>query len=47
MSPMYRIDGKTKIDATKPSVGRVEEQIRFDKAMPINYDNVDLKDFLP
>ena len=44
---MYRIGGKTMIDATKPSVGQKEEQDRFSKAMPINYDNVDLKDFLP
>jgi 2,5-furandicarboxylate decarboxylase 1 len=47
MSPMYRIGGKTMIDATKPSVGRAEEQDRFTMAMPTNYDNVDLKDFLP
>jgi 2,5-furandicarboxylate decarboxylase 1 len=47
MSPMYRIGGKTIIDATKPAVGRPEIQDRFSKAMPMNYDNVDLKDFLP
>ncbi len=47
MSPMYRIGGKTMIDATIPSVGQPEKQERFIKAMPVNYDNIDLKDFLP
>jgi hypothetical protein len=35
------------IDATKPAVTLPHERARFDKAMPLNYDSVDLKDFLP
>ena len=44
---MYRIGAKWLIDATKPALGRAAERARFERAMPINYDAVDLKDFLP
>ncbi len=45
LDPMYRIGTKWLIDATRPvsSSGRA----RFDRAMPLNYDKVDLADFLP
>jgi hypothetical protein len=35
------------IDATKPAVTQADERARFARAMPRNYDNVDLEDFLP
>ena len=47
LSPMYRIGGKTIIDATKPAITQTESRERFAKAMPLNYDKVDLDDFLP
>jgi len=47
MSAMYRIGTKMIIDATKPSMSQREERSRFERARPLNYDNVDLKDFLP
>ena len=47
MSAMYRIGTKMIIDATKPSMSQHEERSRFERARPLNYDNVDLKDFLP
>jgi len=43
--PMYRIGAKMLIDATRPYEGEAPE--RFDAAMPLNYDQVDLADFLP
>ncbi len=43
--PMYRIGVKWLIDATRPVGGEAPE--RFDAAMPLNYDKVDLADFLP
>ena len=43
--PMYRIGAKWLIDATRPVGGEAPE--RFDAAMPLNYDKVDLADFLP
>ena len=45
LDPMYRLGTKWLIDATRPveSVDRA----RFDRAMPLNYDKVDLADFLP
>lgn len=46
-SPMHRIGTKTLIDATKPAVTDPEARERFTMAMPKNYDNVDLKDYLP
>ena len=47
MSPNYRIGTKMIIDATKPSLTQGEARSRFDRAMPKNYGDVDLKDFLP
>ena len=47
MSPMYRIGTKMLIDATKPAVTQAAERARFEAAMPINFDDVDLQEFLP
>jgi hypothetical protein len=47
MSAMYRIGTKWLIDATKPAVTQAADRARFERAMPKNYDTVDLKDFLP
>ena len=47
MSAMYRIGTKTIIDATKPAVTQGENRSRFDPAMPMNHDSVDIADFLP
>ena len=46
MSPMYRIGTKLAIDATKPPPTHPEDRARFARAMPKNYDSVDLADFL-
>lgn len=43
--PMYRVGAKWLIDATRP-VG-AEARERFARAMPLNYDTVELEDFLP
>ena len=47
MSAMYRIGTKTIIDATKPAVTQGAARDRFDPAMPMNHDQVDIADFLP
>ena len=47
MSAMYRIGTKMLIDATKPAVTQTSERARFERAMPLNYHDVDLSDFLP
>jgi 2,5-furandicarboxylate decarboxylase 1 len=47
MSAMYRIGAKWLIDATRPAVTQTAERARFERAMPKNYDSVDLEDFLP
>ena len=47
MSAMYRIGTKTIIDATKPAVTQTDQRERFAMAMPSNYQNVDLQQFLP
>ena len=47
MSAMYRIGTKMIIDATKPAVTQREDRARFERARPLNYDDVDLADFLP
>jgi len=47
MSAMYRLGTKWLIDATKPAVTQTKDRARFDRAMPFNYDTVDLKEFLP
>ena len=44
---MHRIGTKWLIDATKPAVTQEEDRARFERAMPANYDQVDLTDFLP
>ncbi|MEK9684901.1 MAG: UbiD family decarboxylase [Rhodospirillaceae bacterium] len=46
MSAMYRIGSKTLIDATKPSTSHPNERARFQRAMPKNFDTVNLADFL-
>lgn len=43
----HRLGTKWMIDATKPAVTQVEERARFERAMPRNYDSVDLEEFLP
>ena len=43
----HRIGTKWLIDATKPAVTQVEERARFERAMPKNFDSVDLDEFLP
>lgn len=43
----HRLGTKWMIDATKPAVTQAEERERFTRAMPRNYDNVKLEDFLP
>ena len=43
----HRIGTKWMIDATKPAVTQADERARFARAMPRNYDSVDLEDFLP
>ena len=35
------------IDATKPSITQTEQRERFTRAMPKNFDSVDIDDFLP
>jgi len=47
MSAMYRIGTKLVIDATKPAVTQKKERGRFAPAMPQNFDDVNLEDFLP
>ena len=42
-----RVGTRWMIDATKPPVTMPKERARFDKAMPPNYETVNLKDFLP
>ena len=46
MSPMYRIGTKVGIDATKPWSSSKEGKTRFDRAMPTNYESVNIEDFL-
>lgn len=46
MSAMYRIGTKLIIDATKPAVTQ-PERARFARAMPHDFDDVRLEDFLP
>jgi 2,5-furandicarboxylate decarboxylase 1 len=42
-----RLGTKWMIDATKPAVTLPKERARFDKAMPPNFESVDLRQFLP
>jgi 3-polyprenyl-4-hydroxybenzoate decarboxylase len=46
-SSHHRIGTKWMIDATKPAVTQVEQRERFERAMPKNFDDVKLEDFLP
>jgi 2,5-furandicarboxylate decarboxylase 1 len=43
----HRVGTKWMIDATKPSITQVEQRKRFERAMPKNFDKVNLDDFLP
>ncbi len=47
MSPMYRIGTKLMIDATLPPVTHPDQRARFERAMPKNFDAVEIGDFLP
>jgi UbiD family decarboxylase len=42
-----RMGTKWLIDATMPAVSRMDQRVRFARAMPKNFDSVDLEDFLP
>ena len=42
-----RMGTKWLIDATMPAVSRQDQRDRFARAMPKNFDSVDLEDFLP
>jgi 2,5-furandicarboxylate decarboxylase 1 len=46
-SAMYRVGTKWMIDATRPAPTQAGERARFERAMPKNFDTVDLADFLP
>ena len=45
LDPMYRIGTKWLIDATRPVSST--DRARFERAMPLNHDTIDLADFLP
>ena len=46
-SAMHRIGTKTLIDATKPAITDPDARTSFARAMPKNFNNVNLSDFLP
>ena len=46
-SSHHRIGTKWLIDATKPAITQTEQRARFERAMPKNFDSVNLDDFLP
>lgn len=46
MSAMYRTGTKTIIDATKPPESHLEEREKFVRALPKNYDKIDLAQFI-
>ncbi|MEL0325369.1 MAG: hypothetical protein VXA00_13520, partial [Rhodospirillales bacterium] len=46
MSAMYRTGTKTMIDATKPPESHLEEREKFVRALPKNYDKIDLAQFV-
>jgi len=46
-SAMHRIGTKTLIDATKPAITDPDARASFARAMPKNFNNVNLSDFLP
>jgi UbiD family decarboxylase len=43
----HRVGTKWLIDATKPAPTQARERARFERAMPKNFDDVNLEDFLP
>lgn len=43
----HRIGTKWLIDATKPALTQPDQRARFERAMPKNFDDVNLEDFLP
>jgi hypothetical protein len=43
----HRVGTKWLIDATKPALTQARERARFERAMPKNFDDVNLEDFLP
>ena len=43
----HRIGTKWMIDATKPALTQGEARDQFERAMPRNFDHVDLDEFLP
>jgi len=47
LSSFQRVGTKWLIDATRPSVALPVERARFERAMPKNFDKVNLDDFLP
>ena len=46
-APFQKIGTKWMIDATKPAITQVKERALFTRAMPRNFDDVDIADFLP
>ncbi len=46
-SSFHRLGTKWLIDATKPAITQTEQRARFERAMPKNFDAVNLDDFLP
>ncbi len=47
MDSLHRIGTKWLIDATMPAPTQVEARARFERAVPKNFDSVDLEAFLP
>ncbi|MDH3232895.1 MAG: UbiD family decarboxylase [Alphaproteobacteria bacterium] len=43
----HRVGTKWLIDATKPALTQPDQRARFERAMPKNFDDVNLEDFLP
>ena len=43
----HRVGTKWLIDATKPPINQPDQRGRFERAMPKNFDDVNLADFLP
>ncbi len=46
-NPFERVGTKWLIDATMPAASHPEERARFKRAIPKNFNSVDLEDFLP
>ena len=47
MDSLHRIGTKWLVDATMPAPTQVEARARFERAIPKNFDSVNLDDFLP